>query len=134
MIDAELLFYLLLNAGKPDGSTVRPETDLDSISELPLCLFRVGGDGQTSNGPGIWTVSLDLAVIAGSIDAAKPVVAAFYDLVWSWATDPDSAIVDNVGWVAEVSDISLFSLAPQPDVNVRDAAQYDGAFSLELRN
>lgn len=133
MIDAELLMSTLLNAGKPPGSTVQPETNLDSIEHLPLALFDVNGDGQTGNGPGLWFVTLDLSVIGDGIDQAKTTAGAFYDLVWSW-NEPGNGVVDGVGWVSDVSDISYFSRSPVADVNVRGTSQYDGAFALQLRN
>lgn len=134
MIDAERLVYELLDAGKPEGSTVQPERDLESIENLPLVMFNVYGNGQTSNGPGIWFVTLDLTVVGESIDQAKAVASAIYDLVWSWLSDPLNAVVPDVGWVASVSDISYFSRAAGSAVNVRGASQYDGSFDLELRN
>lgn len=134
MIDAEHVLYTLLEAGKPAGATVQPERDLDSIEHFPLVMFNVYGNGQTSNGPGIWNVTLDLTVIGGSIDEAKATAAAFYDLVWSWDADPLTAAVDGAGWVQSVSDVSYFSRAAGSAVNVRGASQYDGSFDLELRN
>lgn len=133
MIDAELLLYTLLNAGKPSGSTVQPETDLDSISRFPLVLFDVNGTGQTGNGDGLWFVTLDLSVISDHLDPVRTLCGQFYDLVWSW-NDPENAVVPDVGWVALVEDQSLFSRSPIADVNVRGTYQYDGAFNLELRN
>jgi hypothetical protein len=133
VIDAELLLYTLLNAGKPPGSTVQPETDLDSIDHMPLVLFDVNGDGQTGNGPGLWFVTLNLSVIDNNLDAVKAVAGALYDLVWSW-NDPANAVVEDVGWVSSVEDLSYFSRSPIADVNVRGTYQYDGAFALQLRN
>jgi len=134
MIDPEELLYTLLKRGKPDGSTVAPETDLDSIDSLPLVLYDVIGDGQDGNGPGLWNVTLNLSVIGATLDDARTTARAFYDLVWSWNDDPEAATVDGVGTVSSVADASLFSRQPSSDIAVHDITQYDGSFDLQLRN
>jgi hypothetical protein len=134
MIDPEELLHTLLDAGKPAGSTVAPETNLDSIESLPLVLFTVLGPGQDGNGPGLWDVTLDLSVIGATLDDARTTAKAFYDLVWSWNEDPAAATVDGVGTVSGVADASLFSRQPTSDVAVHGVTQYDGSFDLQLRN
>jgi hypothetical protein len=133
VIDAELLLRTLLEAGKPEGVTIRPETDLGSIDELPLVLFRWRGDGQISNGPGLWAGTLDLTVLATGIDGGFTTARAIYDLVWSWDADPAAAIVTDVGWVSSVQDVSMFDRADGSVVDARGVEQFDGSFALELR-
>lgn len=134
MIDPELLVFTLLEAGKPDGWTIEPETDSESLDDLPLLTFNIIGDGQSSNGPGLYTVTLDLSVFTEGIDAAKAGAGVFYDLVHQWDENPITSIVDGVGWVQSVDDISLFSRMGTPEVTGHNVSQYAGSFALALRN
>jgi hypothetical protein len=133
LIDAEALVYTLLTAANP-GKRIVPETDTDALGELPLWQFNVLGDGQTGNSEGIWDVVLDINVFAAGIDAAKAEAKAAYQTVWSWHADPRSAVVDGVGWVSDVADISMFSRAGTPDLTGHNVSQYAGSFGLTLRN
>lgn len=133
MIDPEQLLFTLLKAGAPAGTKVAPESDSESLGQLPLWTFNIIGDGQTSNGPGLYEITLDISVFAEGIDTAKAGAKAAYDLVWSWADDPLSAIVPDVGWVSDVADISLFSRMGTPEITGRNVSQYAGSFALALR-
>ncbi|WP_243063187.1 hypothetical protein [Humibacter sp. RRB41] len=133
LLDAEQLVYDLLTRANP-GKRIIPETDSDSLGDLPLWQFNVLGDGQTFNGPGEWDIILDINVFGNGIAAAKAEAAIAYQTVWGWASDPLSAIVDGVGWVSDVSDISYFSRAGTPDLTGLNVSQYAASFGLTLRN
>jgi hypothetical protein len=133
LLDAEQLVFTLLTTANP-GMRIVPETDTDALGELPLWQFNILGDGQTGNDTGIWDVVLDLNVFGAGIDAAKAEAAAAYRSVWAWHSDPLSAVVVGVGWVSDVSDISLFSRAGTPDLTGHNVSQYSGSFGLTLRN
>lgn len=133
MIDAELLIYTLLMAGAPEGTTVLPETDSETLGDLPIWTFYTIGDGQTANGPGMYDVALELSVFAEGIDAAKGGATILYDLVHSWDTNPASAVVPDVGWVQSVDDNSLFSRVAAPELTGSNVSQYAGSFALALR-
>lgn len=133
LLDAEKLVYTLLTEANP-GKRIVPETDTNALGQLPLWQFNILGDGQTSNDTGIWDVVLDLNVFGDGIDAAKAEAALAYQTVWAWHTNPAAAIVDGVGWVSDVADISLPSRAGTPDLTGHNVSQYSGSFGLTLRN
>ncbi|GIT80181.1 hypothetical protein LLS1_18500 [Leifsonia sp. LS1] len=134
MIDGERLVYELLQAAAPPGTQVLPESDLDVLGELPVWMFHTDSDGQSENGPGLWSFTLDVNVFGNGIDAAKQQARLCYDAIWSWMDDPAATVIDGVGWVSEVEDMSLFSRAGTPALTGRGVSQYAGSFALALRN
>lgn len=133
MIDPDLLIYLLLDRAAPTGTRITPETDTEVLGELPLWQYHLIGDGQVSNGPGLYTVTLDLSVFAEGLDAARAQARVAYDIVHAWE-NPAVSIVPDVGWVSSVDDVSLFSLQGTPEITGRQVSQYAGSFDLALRN
>ncbi len=133
MIDADLLVYTLLKAAAPNGVRVPPETDTDVLGDLPLWQFNLIGEGQVNNGPGLYTYTLDISVFAEGLDAARAQARAAYDVVHRWE-NPAAAIVPGVGWVAGISDVSIFSLQGTPEITGRQVSQFAGSFDLALRN
>ncbi len=133
LLDAEKLVFTLLTTANA-GKRIVPETDSDALGELPLWQYNVLGDGQTGNGLGLWNIVLDINVFANGIDAVKKEARLAYQTVLAWHTDPRSAVVDGVGWVSDVSDISYFSRAGTPDLTGHNVSQYAGSFGLTLRN
>jgi hypothetical protein len=133
VIDAEKLVFTLLTAFAPTGRTITPETDSESIGDLPLWTYNLIGDGQVGNGPGLYQFALDISVFAEGLDAAKAESDLVYDGVHGWDTNPLSAVVPGVGWVQDVSDNSFFSLVGVPQLTGRLVSQYAGSFALALR-
>lgn len=135
MINAELLVATLLTPkATAMGARVVPETDTESLGQMPLWQFNLLGDGQNGNGQGIYAITLDLSVFAVGIDAAIAQATAAYDAVWGWDSDPLTAVVDGVGWVQQVDDISFFSRMGTPEMTGALVRQYAGSFGLSLRS
>jgi hypothetical protein len=132
-LDVDLLVYTLLRRIAPEGTAVTAETDSEVLGDLPLWTFSVIGDGQAANGPGLWSINLDVSVFALGLDAAKAAAGVAYDGIHRWGTDPASSIVPALGWVAAVDDNSLFSLQGSPEITGLHVSQYAGSFALALR-
>jgi hypothetical protein len=133
VIDADLLVFTLLRAAASPTTRVTPETDTEVLGDLPLWQFSLIGDGQVDNGPGLYSFTLDISVFAEGVDAARAHARLAYDIVHRWE-NPAASIVPDVGWVASVSDVSIFSLQGAPQITGRQVSQYAGSFDLALRN
>jgi hypothetical protein len=133
VIDADLLVYTLLAAAAPEGVRVTPETDTEVLGDLPLWQYHLIGNGQISNGPGMYSYVLDLSVFAEGLDATRAQARLAYDAVHAWEI-PAAAIVPGIGWVTGVDDVSILSLQGTPEITGRQVSQYAGSFDLALRN
>ncbi len=138
MINAERLISLLLQAGAAatEGGAVEimPTNDVDQLEALPCWIFNVIGDGQVSNGRGIWTCVLTIVITAESLDEALSSAKRAYDVVWSWANDPAATVVPGEGWVGGVDDIDMPSRLASANIPGSNITQYSGSWALTLRN
>jgi hypothetical protein len=142
MIDAEAYVYTLTNRDitaltLAHTFPVTGEVNVDVVSTFPCAFFDLSGNGQSSNGDDLWSYTLNFNVLGDGLDQAKSYARALYRVVRGWDSNPASTLLtvagDNI-WVSSVSDIDAFSRLPSPDVQIRNAKQYTGAFALELRN
>lgn len=143
LIDDEQLVNHLLKRDAPTpadipwlrtAGVIEAELDVDSIDMLPFTTYRVSGSGQDGNGPGIWTATLTMNVYLESGDAAFDVCRHWYRKVHRWSV-PGEGVVDGVGSVSEVEDLSKFSrVVSGLSIIGKHATQYVGSFGLALRS
>lgn len=111
--------------------TVGSELAVKSIDQLPFITHDELSDGQTANGPGLWTVHLTLSVYQEGKTALNAVTADLYDFVHGWESDP-SGRIDDVGWVQKVEDTSLFSTPGSVSMIGKTIRQANGLFDLRI--
>ncbi|WP_159794457.1 hypothetical protein [Puerhibacterium puerhi] len=125
LIDAESMVFDLLTAAFSDAYVASEyETDLT----FPAVIYSVSGDGQVGNGPGLWTLSLELSFL-GPADQAWALAARGYRAVHSWAGTTTAH-----GHVNAVDDESIPSRVSTPEANAKTTRQYTGVWTLTCRS
>lgn len=140
LIDDEVLVYQLLHRDltaqtEIPNVTVSASVDVDEQVgiTLPFVSFSLGGDGQLSNGAGLWNSVLDVSCIANGMDAAKALARLLYRIVHAWSI-PGTANVPGIGGIVDVGDVSKFSRQPAAQLSDSLLVQYDGSFAIQLQN
>jgi len=140
LLDGEQVVNALLIRGLPEEIDIAADLDVNSIDELPCLTYTLNGDGQSENGPGLFTYTLTLSAFGDGLDQTFALAKAVYACVWSWDQDPQLTHVINdetnrlIGWVEDVEDVSSFSRVGSVDMVGKLVTQYVGVFSLTLRN
>jgi hypothetical protein len=133
LIDSELLITKLMERDLGAEHHVAADVDVDTIDELPAITYTATSTGETDNG--LDTVTLSVNVFAESIDEAFRVAQKTHNVIWTWDADPSGAMVDGVGWIQDVEDVSTFSRVGTVTVMVgRSITQYVGVYTLTLRS
>jgi len=134
MIDHETIFWSLLDRDLISGTYFSSETNIAADFEIPLpaIIYSLTNTGQTQNGPNLWTGQVDVQIL-GDPEPAWDLAANVYDILHQWA-DEQTGVVDDVGWVQDVTDISAFSRPTGTQIVGKGVIQYAGSFALALRN
>lgn len=134
MLDHEMLLWELLKRDLPAGTYFSPETSIAAGFEIPLpaAIYSLVNNGQTQNGPRLWTGQIDFQIL-GEPDPAWVLASSLYDILHAWA-DTQTGVIAGVGWVQDVSDISAFSRPTSTNIVGKGVTQYAGSYALALRN
>lgn len=130
-MDGERLIQALLERDAPAGFNLRSEHDTDDYTSTPLVLWSLMLDGETRNGPGLYTGNLVMSVYGLSIQVAGDAALAIAKKVHGWDL-PGAAVIEGVGWVESVEPFA-FSRAALPDMVGKGAFQYVGSTDLAIR-
>ncbi|WP_413600849.1 hypothetical protein [Curtobacterium sp. Curtsp57] len=128
MIDHETLIDTLLRRDSTAAS-IGGEYDTTLERTLPALVYRLTGDGQVSNGPGLWTVELTANVHGEPADAWR-VTSELYDLVHAW---PFNSRIDGLGAVQQVDDEDMPTRQPTSPDGGNTGVQYTASWALLLR-
>jgi hypothetical protein len=145
VIDAEVYLQTIIvrdteeDLDPEDGDiAIAPDLDVDELAgNYPALLWTLTGDGQVSNGEGLWTYTLTLSDYAEGMDKAKKWARWFYKLVHYWDEHPELTELEIDGdtiWVAGVEDIDVPTRQSSADVDGRHIVQYVGSYALALRS
>jgi hypothetical protein len=131
----QLLFRDLTAQTEIPNVTVSASVDVDEQEgiTLPFVSFSIGGDGQLSNGAGLWSSVLDVSCIANGMDAAKALARLVYRIVHAWSI-PGNATVPEIGGIVDVGDVSKFTRQPAARLDDSLLVEYDGSFAIQLQN
>jgi hypothetical protein len=131
MLDVDALMFQLLDESV-DGLTIIDEVDAATADpfDLPYAVYSVDGDGQQANGPGAYSLILDVQLFAASKSQARAFARQVYDLVHTWEV-PGIGVIEELGCGVEaVDDIRLPSRVAAPLIPDTDLAQYSSSFGL----
>lgn len=132
LLDAGLLFQTLLDAAKPEGSTVAADLDVESFDAVPF-ITHSWTIAQDRNGPGLWSVMLTINLFLETTGAFDT-VAGLYEAIHAWGEDPDAAIVPGVGAVESVEDSSAIQpVSGEVLMNTKAVRHYQGTFEITAR-
>lgn len=134
MIDHETLIWSLFQRDLPEGTYFSSETNIADGFQIPLpaVIYSLVNNGQTGNGPHLWTGQIDVQII-GEPAPAWVLASTVYDILHAWA-DLQTGVVVDVGWVQDVTDISAFSRPTSTNIVGKGVTQYAGSYALALRN
>lgn len=126
-----VLVETLLTEAVPEEWTVAAELGVDSVDKTPYVTYDVASEGEASNGPGLYEVSLTVNLYdlpATLIDNCK----ALDLIIQSWALG--AGTVTGVGVIHQVEDISLLSPARSSAMLAKHKRQATGIYNLFITN
>lgn len=134
LIDASQLIRRFLADRFPKVKIV-PELDPNASINVPLLLVDVYGDDNpsTSNGPGMWDVTVDLYLIARSASQLRELEVAIDQEVMSWDF-PGQGFVQDVGGVSRAERAAMFDETPDVIVIGKDFLQSEATYALRMRS
>lgn len=122
LLDIDTIVDTLLRRDLPDAFVIR-EDDVDTLDNLPAVMWSYVASGQTSNGPGLWPITLTLSIVGPGGDVWQQCQAAYRALhLWPLTGD-----VPGIGWVNDVDDVALFDHEPAgtgSKTNIRASATF----------
>jgi hypothetical protein len=136
LVDVDLLVKSLLTRFLPDVEAA-PETDVDTIDELPMIIFAAG-QGEGTNGalrlaqlvPVTFTVLDTQRDGRSAIANGKATCDALTEVVVE--RFPRSRVPD-VGVISSIEDARLFTRTAATALGAKDVSQFNGTFTFIVR-
>lgn len=111
--------------------TTEADLDVDSIEEIP---FVTHSEIIARVDESLWDVNLTINLFLDPA-GAQPIVDVLYDVVTTWAENPDAGIIPGVGAVEKLEDASAFMPVSGEVLMVNKVVRhYQGSFNLRVRN
>jgi hypothetical protein len=124
MIDAESMVHHLLT-GRFPGIHVSPDIPTDIT--LPAVVYAVTGDGQVSNGPGLFSLRLEYTTI-GSVKESWGLASDVYDFIRTW---PGTST--PFGNITSIYDFSIPTVKEWTEMASKAIKQYQGSCAFKAR-
>lgn len=134
-VDAEELFVKLVAAAMTQCD-VRAEPDVDSVENLPMIIVSPGqGQAVGSQRGTAWEWTTHFSVLDATEEEASEVADELYEklnlMANSW--DPAVGMIEGVGAIINVEDISMFSRTVTTVTPAGGLTQFDGTFAITVR-
>lgn len=135
-VDAKQLFTTLLRAKvteytDSDPIKVMTDPDADAVQHLPYVVLSVNGGRMVTNGPGGWSWIVTLSVVADNEETASDIADFLYESMYQF--HGMAGVVEGVGWVSQVEDLSLPDRTGVSTSPAGDLYQYTGSWTTIVR-
>lgn len=130
--DAEALFIILLSRALPTVF-VTAEADVNAIDHLPMVTVAARNGRMVSNGaPSLaWEWQIFLSIVHLGREEASDLADEIYELMHGF--EDNGGVVEGVGHVSLVDDISMPSKTATSEIPAGGLTQFDGSWAATVR-